>query len=84
MIRILLDRLAESTGRALPRTPEQLANADTVNSMFRECSPRGATPLPPVRTARLSGVDFESSNCSNFLIDLEFDLEFDVAASQCE
>jgi hypothetical protein len=80
MMRILLDRLAEWAGRALPRTPEQLANADTLNSLFRECAPRSATPMPPVQMARLTGVDFESSNCTNFLIDLEFD----PAASQRE
>jgi hypothetical protein len=80
MMRILLDRLAESVGRALPRTPEQLANADTINALFRTCSPKGLPPMPPVQTARLPGVDFESSNCTNFLIDLEFD----VAASQSE
>lgn len=73
MIQILLDRLAEGAGRALPRTREQLANADTLNSLFRKYTPEGTAPLPPIRTARLTGVDFESSNCTNFLIDLEFD-----------
>jgi hypothetical protein len=80
MLRILLDRLAESVGRALPRTPEQLANADTINALFRACSPRGAPRMPPVQRARLTGVDFESSNCTNFLVDLEFD----KATSQSE
>jgi hypothetical protein len=80
MMRILLDRLAESAGRALPRTPEQLADADTITALFQTCSPRGAPPMPPVQRARLTGVDFESSNCTNFLVDLEFD----VAASRSE
>jgi hypothetical protein len=79
-MRILADRLAEWVGRALPRTPEQLANADTINALFRASSPSGAPPMPPVKAARLTGVDFESSNCTNFLIDLEFD----DAASQPE
>jgi hypothetical protein len=73
LMRILLDRFAEFAGRSLPRTPEQLANADTINSLLQKCSPDDASPLPRVRMARLSGVEFESSNCTNFLVDLEFD-----------
>jgi hypothetical protein len=73
MMRIGLDRIAEWSGRALPRTRRQLANADTINALFQACAPKGAPPLPPVQKARLTGVDFESSNCTNFLIDLEFD-----------
>ncbi len=80
MMRILLDRLAELVGRALPRTPEQLAIADTINALFRASSPSGAPPMPLVQRARLPGVGFESSNCTNFLIDLEFD----AAAAQSE
>jgi len=71
--RILADRLEEGLGRALPRTAEQLARPEVVNELIREHTPVGATPLPPVRAVRLPGVDFESSNCRNFLIEVEFE-----------
>ena len=35
----------------------------------------GQTPLPIVKSAWLPGVQFESSNCTNFLVELEFDEE---------
>jgi hypothetical protein len=72
MGRILVDRLEEALGRALPRTAEQLARPDVVNELIRKHTPAGEAPLPPVRAVRLPGVDFESSNCMNFLIELEF------------
>ncbi len=71
--RLLADRLEEGLGRALPRTPEQLARPEVVNDLLRHHAPGGASPLPPVRAVRLPGVAFESSNCQNFLIDVEFD-----------
>lgn len=71
--RILADRLEEGLGRALPRTAEQLARPEVVNELIRKHTPAGETPLPPVRAVRLPGVNFESSNCENFLIELEFD-----------
>ena len=73
--RILADRLGEGLGRALPRTSEQFARPDVVNELLQRHAPAGATPLPPVRAVRLPGVDFESSNCRNFLIEVEFDGE---------
>ena len=73
MGRILADRLDEGLGRALPRTAEQLACPAVVNELFREHTPTGETPLPPVRSVHLPGIDFESSNCRNFLIEFEFD-----------
>ena len=63
---LLLDVAREPLGAALPRTAEQLAQPDVVNGLLG-----GA--LPPVRAVRLPGVDFESSNCRNFLIELEYD-----------
>lgn len=75
MGRILSDRLAEGFGGALPRTPEQLARPEVVNALLRDHAPAGAAPLPPVRAVRLTGVAFESSNCQNFAIELEFDAE---------
>jgi aminoglycoside/choline kinase family phosphotransferase len=71
--RLAVDRLAEELGHALPRTPEQLARPEVVNHLLRNHTPAGETPLPPVRGVRLPGVAFESSNCQNFLIEIEFD-----------
>lgn len=73
LTRIAGDRLHESRGKALPRTPEQLADPAVVNQLIRGHTPAGQTPLPPVRAVRLPGVEFESSNCTNFLIELEFE-----------
>ena len=73
--RIAADRLAEGVGRGLPRTAEQLAQPEIVGDLLRNHAPAGADPLPAIRAVRLSGVDFESSNCTNFLIDVEFDVE---------
>jgi hypothetical protein len=72
LARIAVDRLAEQSGRALPRTPEQLARSEVVDGLLRDSAPRGARVLPPVRAVRLPGVVFESSNCSNFLIEVDF------------
>lgn len=73
MSQILADRFDEALGRALPRTAEQLARPDVVNELIRHHTPSGGTSLPPVSAVHLPGVSFESSNCTNFLIELEFD-----------
>jgi len=70
---ILVDRLNEGIGGALPRTPEQIAHPEVVNDLIRMYTPPGQTPLPPVRSVSLPGVQFESSNCTNFLVELEFE-----------
>ena len=70
--RIAVDRVAEAFGRALPGTPEQLADPQVLNALLAQHAPPGASPLPPVARARLPGVRFESSNCTNFLIEVEF------------
>ncbi len=70
--RIAADRLLEIGGAALPRTPDQLARREVVDPLLRNHRPNGAAPLPPVRGVRLSGREFESSNCTNFLIDVDF------------
>ncbi|MCH2173938.1 ecdysteroid 22-kinase family protein [Myxococcota bacterium] len=44
-----------------------------INELVRNYTPTGQAPLPTVKSARLPGVDFESSNCRNFLIELEFE-----------
>ena len=73
LARIAADRVEEGLGRALPRTPEQLARTETIGALLRECAPEGAPALPPLRRASLPGVRFESSNCTNFLVALDFD-----------
>jgi len=72
-VRIAADAVAEKFGAALPRTKAQIAKPDVINELIRRYTPRGQRPLPHVRDVRLSGVDFESSNCTNFLIDLDFE-----------
>jgi len=71
--RIALDGVGEMRGTALPRTAEQLAQPAVLNELLSRHAPPGTPPLPPVRAARLPGVTFESSNCTNFLVDVEFD-----------
>jgi hypothetical protein len=70
--RIARDRVDEAFGRALPRTPEQLAEPRVLDYLHANHAPAGAPKLPPVRRARLPGIRFESSNCTNFLIEVEF------------
>ncbi len=75
--RIMVDRFEEGLGRALPRTAQQLAQPEVVSELIRNSTPRGASPLPPVRAVRLPGVHFESSNCTNFLIEVDFDVDLE-------
>jgi len=70
--RIALDRVDEARGRSLPRTPEQLADPRVLDDLLAKHAPPGAPRLPAVRRARLPGTSFESSNCTNFLIEVEF------------
>lgn len=69
---IAVDRVGEVTGRALPRTREQIADAAVINSLVEQYAPAGQPRLPRVQAASLPGVEFESSNCINFLVALEF------------
>jgi hypothetical protein len=71
--RITLDRLDEARGRALPRTAEQLADPRVLDELLAQHAPPGAPRLPRVRRANLPGTFFESSNCTNFLIEVEFE-----------
>ena len=71
--RIALDRVDEARGRALARTAEQLADPRVLDDLLSSHAPLDAPPLPRVRRARLPGVWFESSNCTNFLIEVEFE-----------
>jgi hypothetical protein len=68
--RIGLDRVAEWRGAALPRTPEQLAQAEALSALLEEGGGQG---LARVRSVRLPGVTFESSNCQNFLVAVEWE-----------
>lgn len=77
--RIARDRVDEARGDALPRTPEQLADPAVLNALLAQHAPAGAPSLPPVRSARLPGIHFESSNCTNFLIEVAFAGEPDPA-----
>ena len=74
---IAADRLAEGLGKALPRTAAQLARPEAVDELIRRGTPVGQIPLPPVREVGLPGIEFESSNCSNFLIDVAFESSSD-------
>ena len=56
----------------MPTTPEALARPDVIDRIVRVGAPEGVAPLPRVTAARLPGVEFESSNCRNFLVQLEF------------
>lgn len=76
--RIGLDVVEDGLGTALPRTPEALANPATVSRLLSEGAPwpgpEDAPPeaLPEIADVHLPGVEFESSNCRNFLIGLEY------------
>ncbi|MEZ4334440.1 MAG: phosphotransferase [Myxococcota bacterium] len=71
--RIATDRFEESLGRGLPRTPEALVERDVLDGLLQTGALPGAPKLPRLRGARLPGVAFESSNCTNFLIEPEFE-----------
>lgn len=73
LVNIAKDAVSEQLGGALPRTKEQLATPEMLNELIRRYAPTGAEPLPTISQVRLPGVDFESSNCTNFLVELEFE-----------
>jgi hypothetical protein len=70
--RIGSDRVGASFGRGLPATPEAIARPGAIDAILRAGAPQGCEPLPRVSGVRLPGVEFESSNCRNFLVELEF------------
>ncbi len=72
-LKIALDAGNEIVGRSLPRTPEQISRPEVINELLERKSPAGQPALPRVATARLPGIEFESSNCRNFLVELEFE-----------
>ena len=66
LLRVGLDRVADWRGASLPRTPQELATPEAIYALL----PREA---PRVAGASLPGVHFESSNCTNFLIDVAWE-----------
>jgi aminoglycoside/choline kinase family phosphotransferase len=69
LVRIGRDHAEEWRGGALPRTGAQLARADAINTLLAG----GGVASRRVTRASLPGVTFESSNCRNFLVALEWD-----------
>ncbi|MEM7409995.1 MAG: hypothetical protein AAF430_07175 [Myxococcota bacterium] len=67
---LLGDRLRDLARPGLPRTPEALV--PLAERLLREAAPTGAPALAPLRAVRLAGRSFESSNCQNFLLALEY------------
>ena len=71
-IRIAWDAAGGFTGRALPLSPEEVAEPSVINDLLG-ADPRWQGSGPPkVGAVRLPGVEFESSNCQNFLIEWDF------------
>ena len=77
--RILAERAGFGTAATLPLEPEVLATSAVLDRILQDFRPARGVPLPPVEAASLPGVDFESSNCRNFLIDVLFDERRDAS-----
>ena len=71
--RVVEDEIGDRLGNALPTTKESVARRSVMNDLLQNHAPEGQLPLPRLRSVRLPGVDFESSNCVNFLVEFEFD-----------
>jgi hypothetical protein len=74
-----LDRVGQGLGLALPESPEAIARPERLNTLLRDHAPPGSAQLPAITQARIPGTDFESSNCHNFLLELEFADPLDAA-----
>jgi hypothetical protein len=70
LARIATDRVLEMQGSALPRTELQIARSQAVNSLLDD---QTDASHPRVSRVSLPGVRFESSNCQNFLIEVEWE-----------
>jgi aminoglycoside/choline kinase family phosphotransferase len=68
---IAADRMFEGGDAALPRSEAQIARPGAVDALLREF---GAAELPRVAKVHLPGRRFESSNCQNFLIEIEWEV----------
>ena len=71
-VKVGMDAVRERMGSALPSTPEQLAAPEVLNGLLRDQGPSGMRSLPDVSAVDLPHVNFESSNCTNFLIELDY------------
>ena len=79
LLQIGADAVGDRFGRSLPCSRESIADAKTLNSLLDDYPPEVGRRLPEIIAARLPGVDFESSNCINFLVDVEFDQTIGIA-----
>ena len=70
-----IDAVSEAMGVALPRTREQLTRPATLDALLRKHPGPAGRRLARLKEVSLPAVDFESSNCTNFLIDLAFEGE---------
>lgn len=71
--RLVEDELGDRLGNSLPATKEAFTRRIVVEDLLQNHTPEGQMPLPRLRSVSLPGVDFESSNCTNFLIEMEFE-----------
>lgn len=71
--RLAEDALGDRLGNALPCTKETVARRSVMDDLLQQHAPEGQLPMPRLRSVRLPGVDFESSNCINFLVEFEFE-----------
>lgn len=70
--KILADRIGEVFGQALPRDAAALARPGVLESLLEEGRPVDGARLPSIRSVTVPGIAFESSNCNNFLLELEY------------
>jgi hypothetical protein len=70
LAQLAADRVLELGDAALPRTEAQIARADAIDGLLRGS---GGTALPRVAKVHLPGRRFESSNCQNFLVEIDWE-----------
>ena len=70
--KITADVAGLGAGAALPGSVEEFEDGRVVNDLLEKHRPSESHRLPTVGAVRLPGVDFESSNCQNFLIEWDF------------
>lgn len=71
--RVMEDEIGDRLGNALPATRASVAQRSVMDDLLQNHTPEGQMPMPRLRSVKLPGVDFESSNCVNFLVELEFE-----------
>ena len=70
LARIAADRAREWQRTALPRTPAQIARPEAINRILAN---HGNPSLPAVKRVSLPDLRFESSNCLNFVLEVEWE-----------